>query len=114
MPTEKFSFSDVAQQPFRADEGIQSAYKTLRPAADRITDSLTILFNLGCYSCALGRLDEARTWLEKTFKEAVNTDFDGFYQRLAADDLHLKELWPEIPHLGENEFVKLFFNDRNY
>jgi predicted Zn-dependent protease len=90
-------------------EGIQSAYDTLRPAADRITDSLTIYFNLACYSCELGRLHEAKKWLARTFKEAVDSEYDGFFQRLAVDDLQLEPLWAEIPNIGKNEFVKMFF-----
>jgi hypothetical protein len=77
-------------------EGAQTAYDTLRPAAEKITDSITILYNLSCYACEIGKIDEARKWLAKTFAEAKNSEYDGFYQRLAADDLQLKPLWGEI------------------
>lgn len=87
-------------------EGIQSAYDTLRPAADKITDSLTILFNLACYACELGQIYEARKWLARTFTEAKDSEYDGFYQRLAADDLQLKPLWGEVPNIGKSEYVK--------
>jgi predicted Zn-dependent protease len=81
-------------------EGVQMAYDALRPAAEKITDSITIFYNLSCYACELGKIDEARKWLAKTFAEAKDSEYDGFYQRLAADDFQLKPLWSEISGIG--------------
>jgi predicted Zn-dependent protease len=82
--------------------GVQDAYDYLRPVADRITDSITIHFNLACYSCGLGRLDEARTWLAVAFEasEADSSLYGLFYRHLARDDEAFKLLWPEISEIG--------------
>ena len=83
-------------------KGVPEAYNYLRPVADRITDSITIHFNLACYSCGLGRFPEARTWLAIAFaaSEAPESAYGLFYRRLAKEDKDLKALWPEIDEIG--------------
>src|SRR6266508_6302000 len=43
--------------------GLQAAWDALRPASEKFPTETTILYNLACYACQLGRLEEARTWL---------------------------------------------------
>jgi len=44
---------------------LQTAEKTLLVAQERFPEEATIPFNLACYACQLGRLDEAREKLAK-------------------------------------------------
>jgi Flp pilus assembly protein TadD len=44
---------------------LQTAEKTLLEAQERFPEEATIPFNLACYACQLGRLDEAREKLAK-------------------------------------------------
>ena len=81
-------------------EGAQEAYDLLRPFADFVDDSITLFYNLGCYACVLGNLDEARNWLGKTFAMSENCDYGSHYREMARTDAQLKPLWREISVLG--------------
>lgn len=48
----------------RTDEALTE----LQRVADRFEDSGTIPYNLACYTCRLGRIEEARTWLKRACK----------------------------------------------
>ncbi|HEV2694736.1 MAG TPA: hypothetical protein VG347_17710 [Verrucomicrobiae bacterium] len=84
----------------RNNDHVKDAYEILRPIADRFSDALTVPYNLACYACCLGRVAEAREWLQTTFKGARGTEFDGYYQGLAIEDADLKSLWPEIHQIS--------------
>ena len=45
--------------------GLPRAWDILRPTADRFPTEPTVAFNLACYACQMGRLEEAREWLAK-------------------------------------------------
>lgn len=70
----------------------EEAWNLLLPMARKFPRSWVIPYDLSCYACQLGKLDEARRWLRKAFKlgdaEEVKT--------LALADPDLKTLWPEI------------------
>ena len=78
----------------RADQedGLPAAWEILLLAYEQFSDEPTISYNLGCYACQLGRLEEARGWLE------LACDAGGRKQirRMALADDDLKSLWPEI------------------
>jgi len=46
----------------------EEALAELLPLADRFPDIGTIPYNLACYTCRLGRLEETRDWLRRAFK----------------------------------------------
>jgi hypothetical protein len=76
--------------------GLQAAYDALKPAADRLEDLEQVTFNLACYACQLGKLDEARQWWTKCSSAAAR---DGSTKRLkqtALAEPDLKPLWQEI------------------
>jgi predicted Zn-dependent protease len=62
----------------------REAYNVLIPVVDRFAEEYVIRYNLACYSCQLGELEEARAWLKKaialagkdTIKEMAGTDPD--------------------------------------
>lgn len=51
-----------------------------------------IPYNLACYACQLGDLDEARRWLRHFLQLRSREEL----QRLARNDPDLQPLWPEI------------------
>ena len=63
----------------------------LLAGADKFPKVWTIPYNLACYCCKLGRVDECQDWLKKAMaidKLAV--------QRAALDDPDLKPLWDSM------------------
>lgn len=51
-----------------------------------------IPYNLACYSCQLGQLEEARQWLAKAMKAGSGDEI----RRMALEDRDLEPLWDEI------------------
>jgi hypothetical protein len=51
-----------------------------------------IPYNLACYACQLGDLDDARRWLERAVALRSRADL----RRLALNDHDLQPLWDEI------------------
>ena len=76
--------------------GIQAAWDALLPAADRFPSQLMIAFNLACYACQLGRLEEAREWLRK----AMELGDEKEIKTRALDDPDLEPLSARIGKLG--------------
>ena len=72
--------------------GLQQAWDALRPAYDRFPRQPIIPFNLACYSCQLGRLDEARSWLARAVHIAGKEDI----RQMALAEPDLEALWEEI------------------
>lgn len=89
----------IAKQPGKADWWISLAFATRRStsveaarlvlvkAKDLFPKVGTIYFNLGCYACVLGELDEAREQIARAC--ALDADF----KTLASTDEDLKPLW---------------------
>jgi tetratricopeptide (TPR) repeat protein len=46
----------------------KEAFDTLLPVADKFPELWVIPYNLACYTCQLGRLDEARQWFDRALK----------------------------------------------
>jgi tetratricopeptide (TPR) repeat protein len=72
--------------------GLQAAWDVLLPAFERFPKEPVIAYNLSCYACQLGRLDEARHWLQRAVKVAGKEKIK--FMALNDDDLAL--LWEEI------------------
>jgi Flp pilus assembly protein TadD len=70
----------------------EEALKLLVPAAGQFPKESTIPYNLACYCCQLGKLEEARAWLDHAARIRGRMDL----RRLALEDPDLKPLWPEI------------------
>lgn len=92
-----------AQDPGEAGTWIQLAYTTRRvehiaaaeailtEARQRFPKESVIVYNLACYACQSGRLDEARELLH------ASAELDPKSLDLAAEDDDLRPLWPELP-----------------
>jgi len=59
---------------------------------DRFPGNATMRYNLACYECQLGNLDQARTWLEQAYRAGERAEM----QAMALKDVDLKPLWEEI------------------
>jgi Flp pilus assembly protein TadD len=70
----------------------QEAWNVLLPVADKFPDDATIRYNLACYACQLGRLDQARAWLEKAFALGNARKM----KLMALEDPDLRPLWEKI------------------
>ena len=74
---------------------VKAALDALLPAADRFPSQPMIAFNLACYACQLGRLEEAREWLRK----AMDVGDEKEIKTRALDDPDLEPLWANIGKL---------------
>ena len=73
----------------------EEARDNLLRVVDKFSKDATMRYNLACYECQLGRLDQARAWLEKSFEIG-----DAKKMKLAAlDDSDLEPLWKGIGSL---------------
>ena len=75
-----------------AGGGLQAAWDALLPALEKFPDEPIIPYNLSCYACQVGQLDQARKW----FKLAVKIGGNDSINKLALADPDLKPLWAEI------------------
>ena len=75
-----------------ANAGIATARDLLLPAAASFPDEPVIPFNLACYECLLGNLDEARAYL----KIAINLGDHRSIKKMARDESDLEPLWTEL------------------
>jgi tetratricopeptide (TPR) repeat protein len=66
----------------------QEAFDSLLPVAGKFPEVWVIPYNLACYCAQLGRLDNARGWLE----QAMSID-EKTVKRVAIDDPDLMPLW---------------------
>ena len=66
---------------------LKTAEKTLLEAQKRFPEEATIPFNLACYACQMGRLDEAREKLAKAIA------MEPAFKSAALEDEDLKPIW---------------------
>lgn len=74
------------------DGGLEKAWDLLRPAAAKFPKEFLIPYNLACYACQLGQLDEARQW----FTRALQHGQTEVIKTMALKDADLQPLWSEI------------------
>jgi len=70
----------------------QAAYDILLPAVEQFPEHYLMRYNLACYACQLGKLEEAMTWLAKAIELSDNKEI----RSMALTDPDLKPLWPKI------------------
>lgn len=70
----------------------KEAWDNLLPAAGKFSKDSTIPYNLACYACQLGRLEEARQWLGRAMEVGERRRIVA----MARQDADLKPLWGEI------------------
>ncbi len=67
----------------------------LLPLVEKFPHISTIPYNLACYACQLGDLDQARQWLTRAIKTGNKEDI----RKAALADPDLKPMWEEIQKL---------------
>ncbi len=77
----------------------QDAWNLLLGAVERFPQEYVIRYNLACYACQLGNLDQARSWLKK----AVDIAGPAQIREMALDDPDLEPMRKEIAELGRSE-----------
>jgi predicted Zn-dependent protease len=70
----------------------REALKLLLPMAGKFAKVSTIPYNLACYACQLGDLEEAQEWLDK----AITVGGKREITQQALRDSDLEPLWPKI------------------
>ncbi len=84
---------DAGYSARRATGGsVQAAYDSLLPAAKLHPADPLVPYNLACYACLLGRIPEARDWLETAYSLGNKRNI----QAIALDETDLQPLWPDI------------------
>jgi predicted Zn-dependent protease len=73
----------------------REAYQVLIPVADRFSEEYIIRYNLACYCCRMGNLEEAMAWLKK----AVSLARAPTIKQMALTDPDLEELRAEIQRI---------------
>ena len=81
--------------------GLEAAFNALLPAAERFPADPLIPYNLSCYACQMGRLEDACNWLVRAFATAGKAGARKRLGLMALDQPELKPLWRRI-----GEFVK--------
>ena len=67
----------------------QEAWDTLLPKADLFPEEWLICYNLACYACQLGELEQGRKWFTRALEVGEPMEING----LAASDPDLKPLF---------------------
>ena len=70
----------------------EEAWKLLLSVVNNFPDNTYMRYNLACYTCQLGKLKDAMTWLEKAIDLAGKSDL----RQMALDDPDLEPLWAVI------------------
>jgi tetratricopeptide (TPR) repeat protein len=82
-----------------AHAGLPAAWDALLPAAEKFPDEPLISFNLSCYACQLGRLEDACHWLRRAFAIAARTGAKKRLRLMALNQPDLEPLWRKIGQL---------------
>lgn len=75
-----------------AGGGLEKAWDALLPAAEKFPKDPIVHFNLACYACQMGQLNEARERLRRALEAGDREEI----KLMALVDEDLSQLWPEI------------------
>ena len=75
-----------------SDGGLKAAWDALLPVASQFPSEPTIPYNLSCYACQMGQIDEARQWLQR----AAGVGDKARIKSMALADPDLQALWKEV------------------
>jgi predicted Zn-dependent protease len=75
-------------------EQTQDAWDALYAVRDRFPKSAAIPYNLACYACRLGRVEDSQEWLRKAFALGGES-----FRKMALAESDLQPVWERIKHL---------------
>lgn len=75
---------------------LETAWQVLYPAAKLFPEQPLIPYNLACYACQMGRLAEAKSWLERAFRTSGDKRETGVLKKMALEDPDLGPMHPVI------------------
>ncbi len=81
------------------DGSLEAAWLALYPAAKLFPKEPIIPYNLACYACQMGRLQESKAWLNRALKIPANRNERIMIKKMALADSDLEVLWGEIERL---------------
>lgn len=67
----------------------QEAYDTIKPVLERFPRNWLLRYNLACYACQLGNLEDARQWLNQAYACGSKMEI----RKMAMEDVDLKPLF---------------------
>lgn len=70
----------------------REAYNVLMPVVDKFPEEYILRYNLACYACQLGNIEEARQWLDKAMALGGSDEV----KKTALTDPDLQPMWTEI------------------
>jgi hypothetical protein len=85
----------------RRADCLKSARLILVNAVERLPDVAVFHFNLACYECQLGQLDEAKSRLQRNF------EINSAYRLKALEDEDLEPLWDSLRDDGRFPFLEM-------
>ena len=74
----------------RRADSIQGAKRILLNAESRFPKEAIIKYNLACYCCQLGEIENAKDYLKEAF------EIDSTWRSQALDDEDLRPLWDSL------------------
>jgi hypothetical protein len=77
--------------------GLIAAFMTLLLVAEEFPAEPMIPFNLSCYTCQMGRLDDARAWLHRAFAVASMAGTKKRFKHMAMEEPDLEPLRRKVP-----------------
>lgn len=84
----------------RNSEGsLEAAWLALYPAAKLFPKEPIIPYNLACYACQMGRLQESKAWLGRALRIPAEKSGKTMIKKMALADSDLEVLWGEIEKL---------------
>jgi tetratricopeptide (TPR) repeat protein len=87
-----------------AGDGLRVAWVALLPAAEKFPELPPIPFNLACYAAQMGRLAEARGWLNRALAIAERAGHQNRLWLRALYEPDLDLLWQGIGSIGHESF----------
>ena len=78
---------------------LETAWLALYPAAKLFPKEPIIPYNLACYACQMGRLQESKAWLNRALRIPADKSEKAMIKKMALADSDLEVLWGEIEKL---------------
>jgi len=91
MPENPFGFVHMAYALHELKR-TKDAWNVLLPVVDKFPGEHTVFYNLACYACQLGSLQDAMQWLEKAVDLAATKEV----KLMALDNPDFEPLWNDI------------------